>query len=268
MGRSPMLSRVFHAAVRRSPWFVRQAEESARLSWSKRRQPFSGVYERYEDVAQSDFYDSDTWAQASATATKAVRNGTHSTPNVASRALLPSVINASVGPTRVLDFGGATGIDFAFVASGNKNATLSYTVVDTPAACSAGRELWRDDHRISFQPDMPPPCERFDIVYSCVSLHALPDPMHTLRQFTDYRPRVILLVRHPFAERAFVRQQVNMQAPLAQWVLSLPDTVALMQERDYELRMDVASEDNYNVDNFPTEYAVPGTRNLMFVSEP
>ncbi|WP_458760560.1 methyltransferase, TIGR04325 family [Afipia sp. TerB] len=259
--------RVYDAVVRRSPWFMRECDQAIRTAWARRRQPFSGIYERYEDVPASTFYDTEVWAKESAAITKAVRAGTHVSPNVASRALLPAVIAATPGPVHVLDFGGCTGIDFAFATAGERRDDLSYTVVDTPAACAAGERLWADDNRVRFMPDMPPNSARFDVVYSCVALHTLPDPMAMLRRFIDYRPRTILLVRHPFADRAFVRQQVNMATPLAQWVLSLPAVCALMKEAGYSLSLNVESEDCYNVDNFPPEYAVPGTRNLMFVRQ-
>jgi putative methyltransferase (TIGR04325 family) len=249
----------------RLPWHWRQAFWAARTFLIFRKPVFSGVYDKFEDAPGSGFYDSNAWADASAVSTKANR-ANPDLPSAGSRALLPAALALMSGPVKVLDFGGATGIDFAIVAAQNTSRDLSYTVIDTPAACEAGRAIWSDDERISFLAELPE-AAKFDVVYSCVSIHTVSDPLSILRKFTEYEPRIVLLARHPFADKAFVRGQVNMARPLPQWVLSLPDVTALMAERGYELRMNIASEDNYNVENFSAETAVGGTRNLMFVRQ-
>lgn len=246
----------------RLPWNLRQAILLARPYLAYRKPPFSGVYARYEDAPNSNFYDSAAWADAAAISMRANR----ADPDLprGTGALLSTVLGTMSGPKSVLDFGGGTGCDFAYLVDRTDNPDLSYTVIDTPAACKVGRAIWSNDKRICFS-DAAPEAATFDVVYSAGALMYAADPISLLERFTEYKPRIVLLCRHPFAERAFVRCQVNMAAPIAQWVLSLPEVIGTMKKKGYELRLNVATEDSFNVENFSADTAVGGFRNLMFV---
>ena len=67
-------------------------------------------------------------------------------------------------PFRILDFGGAAGIDFAnLVTAVGDTSNIRYHVVDLSKVCAVGRVKWQDDARISFY-DMLPASAEFDLV--------------------------------------------------------------------------------------------------------
>lgn len=169
-------------------------------------------------------------------------------------------------PLRILDFGGAAGVDYANLLSAvHPNIDVRYHIVDLPAVCAVGRAKWQHDARVSFDNTLPSSAA-FDLVYSWSSIHYVPDPIGLLRQFAIYQPTAILLAGSPFtAGRAFVRAQVNQSVPFPQWVLSLPDVEHCMREKGYGLAYHIAGEDDYNVDNYPPEYRVPNSASLLFL---
>jgi putative methyltransferase (TIGR04325 family) len=169
-------------------------------------------------------------------------------------------------PFRILDFGGAAGIDFAnLVTAVGDTSNIRYHVVDLPKVCAVGRVKWQDDARISFY-DMLPASAEFDLVYGWSSIHYVADPLHLLTQFTSYSPRAILIAGSPFTSgKAFVRAQLNQSVRFPQWVLSLGDVERRMNECGYYLAYHVAGEDDYNVDNYPPAHRVPNSASLLFL---
>jgi putative methyltransferase (TIGR04325 family) len=145
-----------------------------------------------------------------------------------------------------------------------QNIAVEYHVVEMPGVCKAGREMWRDDPRVSFSSSMPAATEKFDLVYSWGSIHYLPDPLDLMRSFTAYDPQAILIVGSPFADKAFVRGQVNQSVPFPGWVIGLPDAERIMQESGYALTLKVAGDEIYNVENFDEAHRVAHSASLLF----
>jgi putative methyltransferase (TIGR04325 family) len=90
---------------------------------------------------------------------------------------LLSVVAAMLGggELSVLDFGGAAGLDY----KGLKAATDSvghYCVVELPEICRLASNEWPggDEGRLTFRHDLPPPTERFDVVYAYSAIHYVP----------------------------------------------------------------------------------------------
>src|SRR5262249_7333232 len=126
--------------------------------------------------------------------------------------LLP-VVAAMLGghDLRVLDFGGAAGLDYVGLKAGF-GSVAHYCVVGLPEMCKAARDAWPggDDGRLVFRDDLPPASERFEIVYAWGALHEVPKPFELLARFVEYRPRAILLVNHPVTKGdGFVRGHRN-----------------------------------------------------------
>jgi putative methyltransferase (TIGR04325 family) len=169
-------------------------------------------------------------------------------------------------PLRILDFGGAAGIDFGnLIAAIRETSNIRYHVVDLPKVCAVGRAKWQDDARISFC-DTLPVSAHFDLVYGWSSIHYVADPLALLTQFTSYSPRAILIAGSPFTwGKAFVRAQVNQSIRFPQWVLSLDEVARRMDGCGYHLAYHVAGEDDYNVDNYPPAHRVPNSASLLFL---
>lgn len=260
----------------------------ARLPWKLRKlvmffvehgltspPPFSGVYTSFDAL-------SGTMKVAESDQAAAARRGISRGPSLdeatnlprlrRSHSLMPLAVATLVAtrrttqPFRVLDFGGAAGVDFANLISAiHPNIDFRYHVIDFPAVCAVGRGKWQNDARISFD-DTLPSSATFDLVYGWSSIHYVPDPLQLLGQFVSYHPAAILITGSPFTSgRAFVRAQVNQAVPFPQWVLSFPEVERWMHEQGYDLVYRVAGEDDYNVDNYPPKYRVPNSASLLFL---
>ena len=168
-------------------------------------------------------------------------------------------------PLRILDFGGAAGVDFAnLLKSISDCPDVQYGVVDLPEVCVFGKRYWADDRRLVFYDSMPQQGERFDLIYSSWALQYVDDPLALLEKFTAYHAKAILIINVPFTRGApFVRVQTNKM--LRSWVLSLPDTEEVMRKNGYALRFHVAGDVDHNVDNYAAEYRVSNVSNLLFL---
>jgi putative methyltransferase (TIGR04325 family) len=239
------------------------------------RPPFSGVYASFADVPGTmKMAEDDQAAGAQRNVARGPsRDEATKLPRLRrARSLLPLVATLLAAkrhtsePLRILDFGGAAGIDFAnLIAAIRDTPDIRYHVVDFPKVCAVGRTRWQNDPRISFHDTMPASVE-FDLVYGWGSIHYVADPLQLLTQFTSYSPRAILIAGSPFTSgKAFVRAQVNQSVPFPQWVLSLADVERRMIECGYRLAYHVAGEDDYNVDNYPRAYRVPNSASLLFL---
>lgn len=257
------------------PWFMRQTLPVLRLNWSRRKPPFSGVYDAFDERAGTAGYESREWTgQCRHVAELCRRRIGQAIPDSlsASKALLPVVVStlaACQDTIKVLDFGGAGGLDFAnlLAQTNDRVPRLSYHVVDVEAACEAGRSVWHDDSRISFSSSLPE-AGHFDIVYAYSAIHCVSDYKALLRRMAGYRPAVMLFCKHPVhAGEAFARKQVNMgpRREVMQWVLSLGEVEALLSEEGYRLIFRGKGEDQYNVDHYDAPYRVGDVVNMVFV---
>jgi putative methyltransferase (TIGR04325 family) len=237
--------------------------------------PFSGVYASFEDVSGTMKVAEDDQAAGAQrnVARGPSRDKATKLPRLGrAHALMPLVAALLAGkrstsePFRILDFGGAAGVDFAnLLAAVRDTSNIRYHVVDFPKVCAVGRRQWQDDARISFHDTLPASAE-FDLVYGWSSIHYVADPLQLLTQFTRYTPRAIFIAGSPFRSgKAFVRAQVNQSVRFPQWVLSLGDVERRMNECGYYLAYHVAGEDDYNVDNYPSAYRVPNSASLLFL---
>jgi putative methyltransferase (TIGR04325 family) len=239
------------------------------------RPPFSGVYASFADVPGTmKVAEEDQAAGAQRNVARDPRRdeATELPRLRRARSLLPLVVallaakRQTSEPVRILDFGGAAGIDFAnLIAAIHDTSSVRYHVVDFPKVCAVGRARWQNDPRISFDDTMPVSAE-FDLVYGWGSIHYVADPLQLLTQFTTYSPRAILIAGSPFTSgKAFVRAQVNQSARFPQWVLSLGEVERRMSGCGYYLAYHVAGEDDYNVDNYPSTHRVANSASLLFL---
>lgn len=166
---------------------------------------------------------------------------------------------------RILDFGGAAGVDFRNLLNALPSADVRYDIVDFPEVCEKAASHWSAEPRISFHTALPEGAT-VDLVYSWSAIQYVPEPLGLLRRFAEYGPRAILIVGSPFTSgKAFVREQLNRQRPFPQWVLSLPEVTDLLASCGYRLAFHAVHEHDYNVDGYAAEYRVPNSTSLLFL---
>jgi putative methyltransferase (TIGR04325 family) len=261
------------------PWHVRQSLAWARYFYAKRKPPFRGVYTRFGEVPVTPAWHAARWTESSRYhAEKWRRQIGAAMPESSqpSKALLPVLVAAMAAlstkgrPVRILDFGGAGGLDFAQLLAalgGGNDLDLRYHVVDMPESCAAGESVWADDPRISFSAKLPEPSERFDIVYAFGAVHMVEDMRSLLAAFAAYEPAFMLFGKTSMYEGdSFVRRQVNMGGEMEnpQWALGFRDFTGLMASLGYELTHRGYGEDTYNVDNYDPAHQAGRTVNLLF----
>lgn len=255
------------------PWHLRRTIGFARSSFAGRKPPFRGVYADFLGVRRTPGYNNQGWSDTSKiAATRARSQIGEKIPILShSKSLLPMLIAPRKGFTRILDFGGAAGLDFGNLSAalGAISPNISYVVVDTPGTCEVGRAIWQAE-RVTFVSELPPETERFDIVYAYSSLQYLDDFRGALGRLASYRPEAILLCHHPIHfGKSFVRCQTNMGTGLEvpQWAFGYDDLTETMLAHGYRLSFREWTTAEYNVDNFEDEYKASRTANLMFLPE-
>jgi putative methyltransferase (TIGR04325 family) len=257
------------------PWHWRQTLSWARFYHAKRKPPFEGVYARFDEVPRASGWRAELWTETSrlhAERERAKIGVPIPESSQPSKALLPLLAAATMPadrPLRILDFGGAGGLDYAHLlaALGGNTVDVRYHVVDMPESCAAGRAVWADDPRVVFTPELPEAGTPFDIIYAFTAVHTVEDTRGLLAAFAGYHPRFMLFCKTSMHEGpSFVRKQVNMGPEMEnpQWALGFSTFVALLGELGYDLTYRGYGEDVYNVDNYPPAWRAGRTTNLLF----
>jgi putative methyltransferase (TIGR04325 family) len=255
------------------PWGIRKVVAFlgtyglVNLLTSKRN--FDGIYPSFADAPQIDRPNNQYLIDGAALHLRAQKfddaTGLPILRN--SHSLLPLTVSvlSRLDPIRILDIGGAGGIDFANLLSAvPRLSQVQYRVIDLPQVCEFGRRRWENDQRISFDHAMPSEREKFDLIYSSWAIQYFPEPLQFLEKLTVYEAQAILLINVPFtAKDAFVRVQLNKLIP--SWVLSLPAIERQMGICGYVLSFHAARDVGHNVDNYPPEYRVSNLTDLLFL---
>ena len=259
--------------IARLPWGIRKIvaflgnHGPVNLLLSK--SSFVGIYRSFTDVPQAPRQNTQFLVKSAvlnlaaqkfddATGLPILRN---------SHSLLPLTASMLFGrnPIRILDVGGAGGVDFAnLLNAAPQLSNIEYRVIDLPDVCELGRGRWENDQRISFASSMPSEDRTFDLIFSSWAIQYFAQPLQLLEKLTAYQAKAILLINVSFTtKRAFVRVQANKMIP--SWVLNLPDLEQMMADRGYSLAFHVAGDVDHNVDNYPPEYRVSNLANLLFL---
>jgi putative methyltransferase (TIGR04325 family) len=227
---------------------------------------FAGIYKSFEEFSNPTYPATDAEMIRLSLSTMKHDDGNGLMIFHRGHDLLP-VVAAMLGgrDLRVLDFGGAAGLDYVGLKAG-VGAVAHYCVVELPEICKAARVAWPggDGGRLVFRDDLPPASERFDVVYAWSAVYLVPKPLELLARFTEYRPRAILLVNHPVSrDLGFVRGQRGDGYFCPTHVLSLGDVEDALP--GYRLAFCGSDDLEFNVDNFPPAYRVGRCANLLFL---
>ena len=91
----------------------------------------------------------------------------------------------------VLDFGGSLGFGFIALCNAYPDREVGYTVVETPALCTAGDD-YHTSHHISFTSTIPLK-SHFTAIYLRTALQYVRDWKETLAQLISLNPETIIL---------------------------------------------------------------------------
>jgi putative methyltransferase (TIGR04325 family) len=228
-----------------------------------------GIYRSFDDAPPSNQQDAQYLVESARLNFRAQKSdeatGLPVLRNSHSLFPLSVALLSRLKPFRILDVGGAAGVDFANLLKATScRSDVEYSIVDLPEVCELGRQSWEDDRRVAFGCSLPDDHKVFDLVYSSWAIQYFPEPLTLLEKLTTYQAKAILILNVPFTtKRAFVRMQTNKMIP--SWVLSLPEVERTMRDRGYKMVFHVAGDVDHNVDNYPFEYRVSNLSNLLFL---
>jgi putative methyltransferase (TIGR04325 family) len=172
-----MMQQFAKNAVSYLPWGMRKLAAFIALHgyWKLliSKQAFRGVYRSFDEIPGGVLSNQHELARFAAEGARSPRIDQASGLPVLrlNHQLLPlvaAILSETLSPLRILDFGGAAGVDYQNVLHALPNAQdIKYHVVDLPAVCGVGRRKWRDDARISFHETVPDAEARFDLTGCC-----------------------------------------------------------------------------------------------------
>jgi putative methyltransferase (TIGR04325 family) len=230
------------------------------------RSPFSGVYERWEDVPKvGDDFEGDEWAATARAYSSATisQNESAFIPVAVSgaNALLPLIASISPTPLRILDWGGATGFSYIATKYGALDRIEKFVVVEHPKVCAEGRALFNDP-RLQFVLTIPR--ELFDLVLIGASLQYAENYKDLLSELAG--PKWFLFIKLPAGENVtFVTCQINIPGKRHQhWLFNVREIVAIMKDLGYRLVFRSAWETELTQSNFDPQYRVGRPCNLLF----
>src|SRR6202034_1401652 len=240
-GRVNSLARFVFAHL---PCHVRRTVIAAISNWRIRKPHYAGVYSSFADLS-TDLPHSNAWTKSwpAYASELAVKSRTKSNDGTGVRAFPPSrlfmplvaaTLQAEHRSVRILDFGGAAGFEFGNLLAVSGLPDVRYHVVDHAELCEAGRQVWSDDPRITFDTELPAAGEIFDLVYAWGAIEYVDDWRALLARFASYNPGLILIFTK-IAPTGFVRGNVNNGAPFPGSLFGLSDLTRAFNELGYSL---------------------------------
>ena len=182
-------------------------------------------------------------------------------------ALAASLVRPRAGILRVLDFGGGMGVGFIhLVSSLRRPCEVEYHVVETPAMCDGGRDLFRADPRIRFHSELPARLPELQIVYVSSALQYVDNYAELLHQLCAYRANFILLTNFAAGPiPTYATAQRNMKGSVVPyWFFNASEITELLRGDGYSLEFSSLVDREYDRRNFPAQYRLTHMCNLLF----
>ncbi|MDD5195984.1 MAG: methyltransferase, TIGR04325 family [Candidatus Omnitrophica bacterium] len=233
---------------------------------------WEGIYSNYRDVPiRGEGQDGPTWIEFAKKEVEKAKSAGCPPMEIAGEqsllAFLASVLGKTKEKIRILDFGGALGIDFINLLNHLVGKiSFDYYVIESERMCQEGRRLFKDDGRIHFLDSLPADIGGIDIVHLDSALQYIDDYRGLLKRLCQSRAKYFLFVRLSAVETStFATAQVNLPGmTLAYWFINLNEIIEIMSEFGYALIFKSSSDNIYNQDNFPERYRMKRGYNLLF----
>lgn len=105
-------------------------------------------------------------------------------------------------PLKVLDFGGASGLQYYTLTRQGRVEVEDYCVVETAAQVKVANETGLGDGTLRFVDNLASvKGDGFNVVYSSGTLQCVPEPYKTLQELVDLDAPVLILARLGFVDR-------------------------------------------------------------------
>ncbi len=245
---------------------------------------WEGIYDHFPEDHTDTVFESDRWVNAlrkrSLQLLEELEGGEaissltliHENPLPPAVALLATSVDT---PIRVLDFGGGIGNSFfPLVKSLPTSDFVEYHVIETPAICGLGSEVYKEICNLHFHDELPRDIKNFDIIHAGNSLHYVADWRKLLEKFTFYEPRLIMLSGLNAGDiETFVTYQNYYGSKIPVWFWDIGEIIEAFRNLDYSLIYKSLLESSYlgkvqplPMGNFPPRYRLRRKCNLIFRS--
>lgn len=189
--------------------------------------------------------------------------------------LLPSVVAMmleNIDKLRILDFGGGLGIGYITLAESIPLQTerISYTIIEVPQICEAGRRLFFGNKSITYLASFPLEGE-FNFLYSASAMQYIEDWHEAIKSLSNYGAKYILL-SDVFAGPipTFVTLQNYYGSRIRHWFFNFNELLNVFSSNGYQLIMKsfvnsrrLGVEDILPMDNFPQSHRLEQSSHLL-----
>ncbi len=240
------------------------------------RQYWSGVYQRFSDVPASGngYFSEALTKQAQKVMQEAiVKLSTdwpvpyHLEEENSYLPLVASLVRKSNDKFNILELGGGMGIGYLSMLACLENpGVLTYSIIDTPPVCEAGRALFKEDNRIQFHSDFPNDLDNVDIAFVKSSLQYFEDYESVLKKLASYNPEFIFFVKFAAGNNVtYVTAQRNLSGTVIPFLFLNLDTIReIMASLGYAPIYRSVLDRYYNQDNFSKDHQVRKYCNILF----
>lgn len=176
----------------------------------------------------------------------------------------------------ILDFGGGLGFTYINVLSNClENKRINYFIVESKRICEVGRRIFEGNDLIHFYPSLPEKTYSIDMVYLGSSIHYVEDWKALIKDLLAYKPSYVLYEDLPAGNiPTFVTIQNYYESKIPCYFFNINDIIDVMSSMRYKLSFSSIHNGIYlgkpskvPLSNFPEEYRIDNTRNLLFYKE-
>lgn len=172
-----------------------------------------------------------------------------------------------------MDFGGGLGSTYISVTAVCASRQLvDYHIVESKRICQAGESCFRGDNNIHFYDHLPGEIKNVDIICLSSSIQYVEDWKALLKEIIKYEPLYILLADLPAGDiPTYATVQNYYESKIPCWFFNVDEVIDAMVSMNLNLLFKSSYNGTYlgkeqpmPQDNFPTEYQVGKSCNLLF----
>ncbi len=244
---------------------------------------WEGIYKNFDEVPScNDGFESQRWIESNYKKTKSALDcmneknfvNINSTYNASSLPIIISLLISQKEIVNILDFGGRMGISYIQTCAGlPDNTSMNFTVVEGKKNCEKAEALFKNDSNIKFTDSLPED-KIYDIVHISSSLQYIKDWKGLLKLLCEkYDAKYIIFNDLPAGDivHTFATYQNYYESKIPYWFFKITDVVEEIEKFDFELIFKsnftasiLGKHEIIPQDNFPEEYQVLYSKNLIF----
>lgn len=237
---------------------------------------WEGIYKNFKEIpAIGDGYNDRKIISEVYSATYSLinesNNESYLQSNELENSILPIIVATLLEERRnnikILDFGGGMGKEYIYVMNSIlEKKKIDYYIIEKENVCKEGEKLYSSEDRVFFLHNLPDHIKEFDIVFICSSLQYVENYRDLLVQLMTYHPKYFLFTKLSAGDiPTYASCQINLgNNKIPYWFLNIEEIIGILEKGGYTLKYISRSPRKYNQKNFPKEFRLGKTMNLLF----